>query len=599
MSEKRSKAYGKSFYYNFIAGAQKILEHQKELNKLNVFPVPDADTGSNLASTIRSIIENTVPHRSIKKSAEAIAYAALEGARGNSGVILAQYLYGFSVEASEEENRFDIKNLTRSLKNAVKYMYDAVANPVEGTMITVIKNWADYLYKEHEKTKSITHLLIKSYDIAQESLKKTTNQIAILKKANVVDAGGKGIVLFLEGMIDFIKNKNFKKIIKAKQETIEIEGIEENISLEDVKYRFCTEALLRDVRPDKAILNDILGNYGDSIVIAGSKDNLRIHIHTDRPAELFYSLRNSGTIVYQKADDMKKQYETAYKRKFKIALVTDSSCDLPLELIDSYQIQMVPLNIFFGENHYLDKLTIVPEHFYRMLDESTYFPTTSQVNYKTFQNLYSQLSSHYDSIISVHLSKEFSGTFSNSLHAAEQIEKETGKKIKVVNSRQASGSLGLIVLRIARSIEAGMTMDEINDQIGSWIANTRIFIAVKTMDYFIKGGRVSPVKGFIAKILNLKPIVSVNGEGKAFVFDKAFSQKGILKNILLHIKNFTMNRNVWEFCILHAGNAQKAAEYCVKIEAIIGKKAAYIMNISPVIGLNSGIGAVAVALMTE
>ena len=110
-----------------------------------------------------------------------------------------------------------------------------------------------------------------------------------------------------------------------------------------------------------------------------------------------------------------RQSETVYRRKWKIALVTDSTCDLPREMIDHYQIHMVPINISFGENHYLDKITIQPEQFYSLLDESPDFPKTAQVNEQTFVNLYSQLATHYDSIIAVHLTSRFSGTYFNSV----------------------------------------------------------------------------------------------------------------------------------------------------------------------------------------
>jgi DegV family protein with EDD domain len=594
-----SKPCGKSFYYNFIAGAQRILENQKELNSLNVFPVPDADTGSNLASTVRAIIENAVPYHSIKKSAQAIAGAALDGARGNSGVIFAQYLYGFSVEASEG-SCLDLKSMAKSLKNAVRYMYEAIADPVEGTMITVIKNWADFLYREYENTENLLHLLIRSCEVARETLRNTTAQIAALKKANVVDAGGKGVVLFLEGMIDFIRDKNFRKVIKVRQESVEIESIEENIDdFEEIKYRYCTEALIKGCE-DRDGLKKIAMGWGDSLVIAGpAAGTLRLHVHTDDPAGLFYSLRKTGSISFQKVDDMKKQFEAAHNRKSDIAIVTDSSCDLPRELIDRYQINVTPLNIFFGENHYLDRVTITSDNFYRMLDESSFFPTTSQVNQKTFESIFSRLSTYYKSIIAVHLSGKFSGTYSGSLHAAAGIENETGKRIDVVDSRHVSGSLGLIVLRVARAIEEGQTHEEIMSRVESWIANTRILVSVKTIKYMVRGGRVSRLKGLVSNILNLKPLVSLDPDGKAAVSGKAFSWKGSLNKMLRRIKTISSDKKIMEYCLLHASNPGDASEIACKLEKQLGRKPAYTMDISPVIGLNAGIGAVAVAFITE
>ena len=145
----------------------------------------------------------------------------------------------------------------------------------------------------------------------------------------------------------------------------------------------------------------------------------RLHLHTNNPAGLFSELRNTGTLAFQKADDMIRQSEVVYNRKWKIALVTDSTCDLAQELIDNYQINMLPININFGENHYLDKITIQPEQFYTLLKENKDYPKSSQVNEKSFTNLYSHLASHYDSIIAIHLSDKLSGTFNSSQKAAQ------------------------------------------------------------------------------------------------------------------------------------------------------------------------------------
>ena len=148
-SEKIRELDGKQLYYSILSGAQRIFENQKLLNKINVFPVQDADTGTNLASTMRSIMDASIPTDNLKQTAVAIADAALIGARGNSGIIFAQFLYGFSNEI-ETDRPLDIKSFTESMKKAVAYAYEAIANPVEGTILTVIKDWAEYMYALRE-----------------------------------------------------------------------------------------------------------------------------------------------------------------------------------------------------------------------------------------------------------------------------------------------------------------------------------------------------------------------------------------------------------------------------------------------------------------
>ena len=588
---------GRNLYYTFIAGAKKVIENQVELNRINVFPVNDGDTGTNLASTIRSVIESLHPDRSYKITADRIAEATLINARGNSGIIFAQFFYGLSTETGDLKS-VTLKQFAESIQKSVKYVYEAVANPVEGTMLTVIKEWADYIYHTWHRFSDFNHLLISSYEILKRSLRETKFKLEILARNNVVDAGAKGFVLFVEGIIEFIRSRNVKELILSKSETASFPKIEEVVA-EKVTYRYCTEAIIKDSVLDNNSLKTIVKNYGDSVVIAGSQKLRRLHVHTNTPARLFDELRNNGTLTFQKADDMIRQSQAVYQRKWKIALVTDSACDLSQELIDHYQVNMLPINISFGENNYLDKITIQPEQFYKLLDESPVYPKSSQVNESAFMNLYSHLASHYDSIIAIHLSDKLSGTFNSSQKAARAISSEFNKPVTVINSKNLSGSLGLIILRAAQAIEAGLPHDQIVSMTEKWISKARIFVSVRTLKYMVKGGRVSSARGLIARILNINPIVTLDETGKAIVFDKAFSQKSNMEKVITHIKSDSPGKNIWNYIVLHANNEEAASWYSEKMENLTGKKPVSVVNISPVIGANAGVGAASVALLYE
>jgi DegV family protein with EDD domain len=589
---------GKNLYYLFLAGAQNIISHQGDLNKINVFPVPDADTGTNLASTIRSIIGNTKPNDSYKLTADALASAALLGARGNSGVIFAQFLYGLSTE-TENVQEITIDRFADSVRKSVAYVYDSVANPKEGTMLTVIREWADYIWINHNSTEDFTSLMVKSLEVAQKSLFETTAKLSALLKAHVVDAGAKGFVLFLEGIIEFITTGNLRNLFGIKNESVDVRFSDADIDHDSFTYRFCTEALIRGENIDKVALRSIGQEYGDSMVVAGSKNIMRFHIHTDRPQELLEKLRDYGTLTFQKADDMQKQYDIGHHRKWPIAIVTDSSCDLSQELIDRYQIHMVPMNIFFGDNHYLDKVTIYPEQFYRLLDLEEKYPTSAQPNDKTFENLYSHLASHYDSIIALHLSQPLSGTFNNSLKSAERIHEEFNKKISVIDTKNISGGLGLLVLKAAQLLEAGKSHEEIVTDVQNSVGKTKLYAAVKTLKYLVRGGRVSPVKGAIARVLNLTPIISVDEEGKAIQLEKVFSHEAGMQKVLQKIKKLAEGNKVWNYIIMHAYSEKKAIWFAGEVEKITNMKPVAILNISPVIGVHAGPGTIALAIMVD
>jgi DegV family protein with EDD domain len=505
-------------------------------------------------------------------------------------------MYGLSNETGNHRT-ITINQFAESIKNSVPYVYEAVANPVEGTMLTVIKDWADFIY-ENRLTHDFNQLLIKSKAVLEKSLYETKAKLAALAKANVVDAGAKGFVLFIEGIIEFIINSDLRHLLKSKTEIVLFAGIDDHTS-EEITHRYCTEAIIKNINIDSHKLNEVLKTFGDSLVVAGSDKTKRIHIHTDNPADLFYNLKDYGTITFQKADDMVRQSEAVYNRKWKIALVTDSTCDLSSELIDHYQVNMLPININFGNNHYLDKVTIHPEQFYKLLDSSKEFPKTAQVNEKSFVNLYSHLASHYDSVIAIHLTDKFSGTFFSSQKAAQAISKEFNKPISVINSKNLSGALGLMVLRVAQAIEAGHSHDEIVEMTEKWIADTKIYVSVKTLKYMVRGGRLSHFKGFVARLLNVNPIVSMDENGKALAFGKTYSQKSNMEKVMEHIKSISSNRPIWNYIVLHANNDEGAQWYADKMRLLTGKEPTSVVNISPVIGANAGVGAASVAFMFE
>ncbi len=366
--QKIKELDGKQLYYSFLAGAQRIFEHQKLLNKINVFPVADADTGTNLASTMRSIMDAIIPTDNLKQTAVALADAALIGARGNSGIIFAQFLYGFSNELKPNAT-IDIQSFAESMKKAVAYAYDAIANPVEGTILTVIKAWADYIYLLKDQYDDFIKLLVAAYSKALESLAATTRKLEVLARAHVVDAGAKGFVYWLEGIKDFFTmgaEKSLKRTIEAEADSDE--AVE--MPHDQITFRFCTEALINGQDLDKHKMQNYIQHCGDSIVVAGTPQKVRVHIHTDFPAEVFSQLQQFGSITYQKVDDMVMQNEIQFNRISDIALVTDSSCDLPKDIIDKYQIQVVPLSVHFGETYFLDRLTINPPQFYAMQEKS-------------------------------------------------------------------------------------------------------------------------------------------------------------------------------------------------------------------------------------
>ncbi len=587
---------GNRLYYAFLAGGQAVIRDQVYLNKINVFPVPDSDTGTNLASTMRSIAEGARASRSANVTLGSIADAALLGARGNSGLIFAQFLYGLSQEI-RDERLLTSHRFAEGVRRAVQYARRAILTPVEGTMITLINDWAEALYEQRLKMSDFVELLSYSLHIAERSLKDTPKKLAVLAEAGVVDAGARGFFDFLEGVVAFIKRGDIKAVLREDAASLP-QPRDVPVTRSTLTKRYCSEALLVGEDLDIEAVHDLVRRSGESAIVAGSPSKLRIHVHTDAPADLFHELQRHGTIQDIKADDMLRQYEAAHERKAPIAVLTDSSCDLPQSVLDGHQIHLLPFNLFFGESLFLDKVTITPGQFYDLLKSRREMPTSAQPPQANVQRALEFLAGHYDSVIAVTISGGLTGVYAQFLKAREALGLEPAR-IAIVDSRHLSVSEALIVLRVAEAVRAGRTFEEISSEAERWVEKTKLWVDIRTLKYMVRGGRVSPLTGLMAAALNIKPIVTLDADGKAAILGKSFSRRRNMKKILGLIAKAAEGRRIWNYGLVHAQNPFRALRYADALEEMLGKKAAFISEVSPVVGVHNGIGVVGIALTFE
>jgi DegV family protein with EDD domain len=589
---------GHQLFEALLSGLHRVQRKQDYLNKINVYPVPDGDTGTNITATLSYALETAEVTDSAGDTMSSIADAALVGARGNSGIIFAQFLSGLS-EAMRDAQSVAKEHFVHASEVARRRAYEAVTRPKEGTMLTVMHVWAEALHRESDSSQSLAELLRKSGPALAEALEKTRYMLPQLKAAGVVDAGASGFVEFIAGAERFI-NGRVKSPFLARRMGSHKLSFGDKIELHEsgeVRFRYCTEALIAGHEIDREALRASLTPFGDSLIVAGSHEQVRIHIHTDQPAPVFASLTSTGRVVQQKVDDMLLQFEVAHRRKYQVAIVTDSVCDLPRELIDRYQIQVVPLHLLFGETEFLDKLTIDSEQFLALAERSPVHPTTSQPSTALFNRIFSYLSTYYDSIIAIHVAGGISGTLSTSTRAAEALGGK--KKISVVDSLGISASEGLIVLRAAEALEAGKSHDEIVSGLEDWVHKSQILVSVHTLEFFIRGGRIKPMAGALGKLLHLKPIISVDAEGRPFRFGKAFSVRQNVAKIVKLVERRNAESPLRCYAIVHGANPEGAHDFAVKLEQLLGFPPLYIEEISPALLMHAGRGAVAIITMQE
>lgn len=300
---------GKQVRDMFVSGANNLKNHKDLVDKLNVFPVPDGDTGTNMSLTISCAIKelNKVEQDDIGQLGKALSKGSLMGARGNSGVILSQIIRGIakSIEGKETLNSMDI---AEALKNGSDTAYKAVIKPVEGTILTVVRESSDYALKAaalEEDVIEFMKLLVKE---ANNSLDRTPELLHALKEAGVVDSGGKGLVLVYEGMLKSLEGQFVESQEIQTTETTSVQ-VENRLSTEDIKFQYCTEFILETDKISDLKMRDIMIKYGDSLVVVGDDGIIKVHVHTNTPGTVLQEALAYGQLLTIKIENMKLQHE--------------------------------------------------------------------------------------------------------------------------------------------------------------------------------------------------------------------------------------------------------------------------------------------------
>ena len=583
---------GKRFYRSLSAGIRRLLSRQDYLNKINVFPVPDSDTGTNMGFTMSSIessfkIENNI---SISQAAEGIAELTINNARGNSGAILAQFFTGFS-EGVKKKNKLTPSEFSHALQIAKQYSYDALMKPKEGTILTVISDWINAIHKVSSNITDFKKLLTHGLNEALISLSKTPEKLDVLSKAGVVDAGAQGFVDILEGINNFIYSGIVEEM--TTEAITETPSVIESISFNE-KYRFCTECLINGNELDRSKLKSKLTELGDSIVVAGSSSRMKVHIHTDHPKKVIHICQNFGTVSDEKADDMIRQQHDAHGTHQETAVLVDSGCDLPEDILRKYNIHMIPVRLNFGPEHFVDKMTITSGEFWEKLEMSPHHPQTSQPTPGDFLRQYQLLSSHYKQTISIHIPENVSGTYQSARLASEKL---SSMPISVIDSHNGSIGLGLIAIRIAEAIIAGKTIDEIHTIAKEAIENTTLYIGLETLDFAVRGGRLPASVKKVADLIKINPILSFTSKGIKPV-GKTFGRK----NIMGKFNNYVQKTIDWNqplrIGISHANCEEKALELQDNFIQKVGKENVFVSEVGPGLGAHAGPGAMVISIQT-
>ncbi|MCX6363148.1 MAG: DegV family EDD domain-containing protein [Actinobacteria bacterium] len=572
------------------AGALAVVREQESLNRINVFPVRDADTGANLAATLKAAAARlgSASPDGVGAAARVAADGALDGARGNSGAIFAQFLHGLA-GGMERRSQVDGPQFADAARLGTESAYTALQDPREGTILSVLKAWSHELGRRSGE-EDFTEMMHGGLVAAREALANTPHQLEVLARSHVVDAGGQGFVYFLEGIIESLRGRDTAWVpIEAPPHGLPPFALEHDEI--DERFRYCTEALLtpREVPLSRdAVMAAVLG-LGESLVVAGGERRLRVHIHTNEPQKFLATVAALGAIEHSKIDDMVLQQLAG--RESTIALVTDSTTDLPEDTAFRLGVVAVPLTLTLGDESYLDGVDITLDGFIHRVTSGTGVPRSSQPAEADFVQTYRRLLEYREGIVSVHIAAAMSGTVQSAQAAAREVDPA---RIRVIDSCAVSVGAGLLLEAAGEAIAAGAGLDEVVAAAERAKREIRLFGTVASLDFAVRGGRVSPSMARTLKRLHLAPIIVFDETGKAGKGGAALGFDRALDAIIKRAVRFAAGAPA-RAMVVHSGDQAGADFVAARLAERLGGEVP-VVRAGAVLTTHVGVGSVSVAV---
>lgn len=574
------------------AGWLWLNHHRERLNAINVFPVADGDTGTNMSQTLRSAAlgANSTKSNSLADVADAVAIYSLRGAQGNSGVILSQYFRGVAEHIGNRKKIYS-DELAATFSAGADSAYRSVKEPKEGTILTVLREIAMNAEKTKTRRKSISQMIESAIDHGKRILSSTKYKLKALSDADVVDAGGLGFVHFMEGIQHLINKGEIEK-------EWSIEPEETNIPRrvgKHSRFRFCSEYLIKGRGYDVEAIKQRLESTGDSLIVAGTAfgndSYLRIHIHTDVPDEVELLARSIGILEKRKVEDMMAQNEAMrtwrarYRRNTArtIRIVTDSTCDLPSDLAAFHDIEIVPLKVAFGDETYRDGIDLDNHSFYEKLSNSRILPRTSQPSPHEFDERYREMLNRGDcgQVLSIHLSSKLSGTFNSASAAAVN-----HKYVTCFDSGTVSLGMGLMVIAASEMAREGLELRRILARLELMKQNQGLIFTLGSIEYLIKGGRVGKARGFLGRLLGLRPILILD-DGQVHPVTKIRSEEKAVGKMISLLPG---NKSGYRWAVAHAGYPRHIELLKEILRERFGVNDVLAGEVGPTVGTHAGPG---------
>ena len=574
------------------AGMLQLQSSREELDRINVFPVADGDTGLNMAHTAQAVILALAesPSRNAAEVAQAAAQGALFGARGNSGVILAQFLQGLA-EAWEGKARLDTGEVALGLKAAAESARSGLSNPLEGTILSVMSAVGLGALNASPEGE-LTALLSAARQAADDAVRKTPEQLDVLRRAGVVDAGGAGLAQFLAGIEELVRTGRGADVGEFAHEAAALAGAPRAHDLgEESEFRYCTECMISGHALAPAAIREEIGALGDSVVVAGGERIVRLHIHTDKPHEVFAMAHEHGEVSSEKADDMHVQF--AVLNASHVPIGCDSGADIPPALIRALRITQAPLRIHLGEKGYLDGLGLPPQRLWRAMEDQGEKAQTATPPRGDMERAMGFLAGHFPESVWITLA----GTVSGTADVARSVATEScGDRVRIVDSANVSIGEGLIIQHAAEWARAGASADQIVEGLAGVCAGAKTFGIIEDLSHGVRGGRISPRIKRLSDLLGVDALLGIGrlGHVKACGVQRRSGDR--VKRFARHVLRRFPKDQPLRIAVAHANRAESGQRlHDLLVAEIPNLVSSYLTELGAVVSAHAGPGALLAA----
>ncbi|MDH3401577.1 MAG: DegV family EDD domain-containing protein, partial [Chromatiales bacterium] len=411
-----------------------------------------------------------------------------------------------------------------------------------------------------------------------------------------VDAGAKGFVDLLEGITDFVLNGSPRDSLDQPLPQVPTEELEfAGMGTVDLTHRYCTECVIVGENLDRRKVHESLAGIGSSMVIAGLRSRIRVHIHVNDPNAVFEIAARHGEVQSTKADDMLLQHRSASQKGRRVVVATDSAADLPDEALENLGIHMIPVRLHFGERSFLDKMSLSHAEFYEELRTNPIHPQTSQPAPGDLRRMFEFLAAHYEHVVSLHVTGKASGTFQAAQSAVTRLH--APDKVTAMDSMNASVGQGLVAMYAAELAATGAGPEEVIEGVTRIIPLTRTYALLGNLEYAVKGGRVAASKKRIADLLRATPVLELGEGGSIDVGGMFFGRKNRLEKFVRFIKRRQDISSNSRVLIAHAECPEEAKQLEGLLrEALPGIQDIQTTQLGTAIGVHGGAGTLVVAI---